>query len=200
MARKSIEVPKKGDPPLPGRDAGKVFIVTEMSAWDAEAWGEQAYGCMVRAKLAAPTPGVLSGMAAIAVMGVSAFMAAPWAEVKPLLDEMIAKCVKTKEEAFPLGRDLTEDDVEEVQTILRLREEAVKLHTDFSIAANVLAAVVQAMTWMDESSSNTLTFREVSERLSALEKLVFANFKPTTRRKTTGSSSKSSPSTPETAG
>lgn len=191
MARKTVEFPKKGDASLTGRDAGKVFIITEMSAWDAEAWGEQAYGAMVRAGLKTMQPGMLSGMAAVSVYGVSAFMAAPWEEVKPLLREMIEKCVTKKEDAFPLGRPITEDDVEEITTILRLREEALKLHTDFSLAANVLAAVVQAMTWMDESSSNTPTFREVLERLSALEKQVSESFKPSTRRKITGRSSKS---------
>lgn len=191
MARKSVEVPKKGDPPLDARDAGKVFIITEMSAWDAEAWGEQVYGAMVRAGLKPLQPGMLSGMAAISVYGISAFMAAPWPEVKPLLAEMIDKCVTKKEEAFPLGRPLTLDDVEEVATILRLREEALKLHTDFSVAANVLAAVVQAMTWMDEASSNTPTFREVLARLSALEKQVSETSRPSTRRKTTSRSSKS---------
>lgn len=191
MARKSVEVPKKGEPALTGRDADKVFIITEMSAWDAEEWGERAYGAMVRAGLKPLQPGMLSGMAAISVYGVSALLAAPWPEVKPLLGEMIEKCVTKKEEAFPLGRPITPDDVEEVQTILRFREEAVKLHTDFSVAANVLAAVVQAMTWMDETSSTTPTYREVLERLSALEKQVSESFKPSTRRKTIGRSSKS---------
>lgn len=181
MARKTKEVIIPADDP--GRDKGKTFIITEMSAWDAEAWGEQAYGAMVRAGLK-PQPGILTGMAAVATYGVSAFLAAPWAEVRPLLAEMIDKCVKIKEPA--IIRALTPDDVEEVPTLLRLREEAVKLHTDFSVAAGVLSAVVQAMAWMDQASSNTSISPDILERLSALEKQVSAISKRSTRRKTPG--------------
>lgn len=182
--RKSVEVVIPADDP--GRDKGKTFVINEMSAWDAEAWGTRAYGAMVRSGLKTPSTGALTGMAAIAVYGVSAFMAAPWTEVQPLLREMIDSCVKVKETAFPLGRPLTADDIEEVTTLLRLREEAVKLHTDFSLAANVLAAVVQAMTWLDEGSSTIPTLRDISERLSALEKRASSNSKRRTRPKTPG--------------
>lgn len=183
--RKTTEVPTKDQPPLPGRDAGKTFLITEMDAWDAEAWGQKAYGCMVRAGLKPPQPGILTGMAAVAVYGVSAFLSAPWADIEPLLKEMFDKCVRIKEPE--IVREVTRDDIEEVQTLLRLREEAVKLHTDFSIAANVLAAVVQAMAWMDsQTSSDTPTSQEISERLSVLEKQVSEIYKSSTQPKMSG--------------
>lgn len=189
--RKSIEIPAAGQAPLTGRDKGKTFLITEMDAWDAEAWGQRAYGCMVRAGLKPTQPGgPLTGMAAVAVYGVSAFLAAPWAEVEPLLAEMMVKCVRIKEAALPLGREFTRDDVEEVQTILRLREEAVKLHTDFSLAANLLAAVIQAMAWMDGSSA-TPTSTPSSAPSSRPVRRRSTNSKRSIRQKTSGSSSKS---------
>lgn len=182
--RKSIEIVIPDDDP--GRDRGKTFVVTEMAAIPAEEWAQRAYGAMVRAGLKAPQPGILTGMAAIAVYGVSALLSAPWTEVQPLMREMLDKCARIKEEAFPLGRPLTEDDIEEVTTILRLREEAVKLHTDFSIAANVLAAVVQAMTWMDAASSATATSPTTSAPSSAPTTPRSRSSKRSTRSKTRG--------------
>lgn len=189
--RKSVEIPRKDAPPLTGRDAGKTFIITEMAAIPTEEWGQRAYGCMVRSGLKTPQlGGVLNGLAAVSVYGLSAFLAAPWVEVQPLLREMIDKCVKIKEEAFPLGRALTDDDIEEVVTLLNLREEAVKLHTDFSLSVGVLSAVAQVMVAMadpDEGLSPTPTLQTISERLSVLEKRASRNSKRSTPPKTRGS-------------
>ena len=132
-----------------GRDHGKVFLLTELPAYQAEAWAARAMGAMVRAGLDVPDSVILSGMAAIATYGLRSLLAAPWEEVGPLLDEMMT-CVRIAEPKIPEGRPMTDDDIEEVSTRLRLRDEVIKLHTGFSPAAALLGAVAEAV-----SSSQT---------------------------------------------
>lgn len=152
MSRKSVEI-TIGHDAATARDAGKKFLITELPAWQAEAWGSRAMGAMTRSGLKITDAPILTGMAAIAVYGTSSFMAAPWEEIQPLLAEMMG-CIKIVEPKVPGGRDLVDEDIEEVATRLRLREEVLKLHTGFSLAANLLAAVVQVMSAM-EGSLNT---------------------------------------------
>ena len=138
MTRETVRIEVTDEWGLGNRDIGKVFLVTEMDAWDAEAWGERAFGVMVRAGLKVPeNQQIIGGMAALGVYGLSAFLSGPWPEVQPLLAEMMDKCVKISEAALPVGRPLTRDDIEEPITIVRLREEAFKLHTGFSLAERI---------------------------------------------------------------
>ena len=162
------------------RDRGKIFLITEMDAWDAEAWGERAFGVMVRAGLKVPeNQRIIGGMAAIGVYGLASFLSGPWDEVQPLLKEMIDKCVRIWEPAIPVGRVLTRDDIEEPITIVRLREEAIKLHTGFSLAGSTLSAVFQAMEWMDSRSTSPPipTFPSISASSSVRERLRLRSYR-----------------------
>ena len=140
-----------------GRDHGKTFLLTELPAFQAEAWAARAVGAMVRAGLEVPDTVILSGMAAIATYGLRSLLAAPWEEVGPLLDEMMT-CVRIAEPKLPEGRAITDDDIEEVSTRFRLRDEVIKLHTGFSPAAALLGAVAEAVSSSQtDASSNTKT-------------------------------------------
>ena len=144
MARKSKPVTIEA----PGRDHGKRFIITEMPAAQAEAWAFRAMGAMARAGLDIPTGTMESGMAGFAMVGLKAFLAAPWEVVAPLLAEAMA-CVRVIMPAFPDGRALVEDgngdDIEEVATRIKLRDEVFELHLGFSIATALLMAVAGSM-------------------------------------------------------
>lgn len=116
----------------PGRDQGKTFVLTEMPASKAEAWGARLMLALSRAGVDVPDGFFEMGMAGVAVMGLKAMGGLSWEVAKPLLDEMMA-CVRIKVNAGV--RDLIEEDIEEVKTRLRLRDEVINLHLSFSVAA-----------------------------------------------------------------
>jgi len=124
-----------------GRDKGKVFRLTEMPPRRSEAWACRALlalgknGMYVSDELLADAAN--SGMAGlhalVARSGLAALMRADFSDIEPLMDEMLT-CVETVEKAAT--RPLTEDDVEEIATLLHLRKEVLKLHWDFSTAVD----------------------------------------------------------------
>lgn len=121
-----------------GRDQGKSFILTEMSAVRAERWGTRA---MLLAVQAGVDVGSVRGMAGVALAGIQAITKIKFDEVQPLLDEML-ECVTVRpapKDPDPAKASLTralfiEQDIEEVTTLMRLREEVIDLHLGFSIA------------------------------------------------------------------
>ena len=155
MARKTTEV--KG---FHGRDAGKVYVITEMDAVAAEKWAWRATMALGRAGTPIPPEAVGMGMAAILTLGVDALLRADFVDAEPLLDEML-ECVKFKAEAGVI-RDRFPGDIEEVQTLLFLRNEVFELHTGFSIAAHLLK-LGAAMKDRMENLPNTSTSPQPSE-------------------------------------
>ncbi len=140
MSRKTFEVTID----TAGRDFGKTFLLTEMSAADAEAWGIEALGVMLRGGMDIPEDALRGGMAAIATYGVRALFAGNYGEIAPLLARLMA-CVQIKEDA--VTRPLTEFDIEEIPTRIKLRDEVIRLHVGFSLAEKLLemAAMLMAM-------------------------------------------------------
>lgn len=122
----------------PGRDFGKSFILTEMPAVRAERWGTRALLLAVQAGV---DVGNVKGMAGVALAGIQAITRIKFEEVQPLLDEML-DCITFRPApkdpdpakaayARPLMVDV---DIEEVTTLIKLREEVIDLHLGFSIA------------------------------------------------------------------
>ncbi|HKT54279.1 MAG TPA: hypothetical protein VJP88_07490 [Caulobacteraceae bacterium] len=138
--RKSTIVTIEAQDGRENRDAGKRFKLTEMDAEAAEWWAVRALGAIQRAGFDMPQDVVESGMIGMAAVGLRSFMGAPIGEIKPLLDEMMG-CVQIIMPAAPDGRALLPNDIEEVSTRVRLRDEVFKLHTGFSIATALLTAV-----------------------------------------------------------
>ena len=118
--------------PDEGRDKGKVFHLTEMSATQAEKWA-------TRALLAVAASGVDigsaigSGMLGVAQAGIQSLAKIRPADAEPLLDELMT-CIRFKPDPRNPGviRALIEDDIEEVATRVKLKIEVVKLHVNFS--------------------------------------------------------------------
>lgn len=120
-----------------GRDAGKHFKIREMSARRAESWATRALLALTRSGVEVPDDLAGAGMAGIAAVSLRALGGLSYTDLQPLMDEML-ECVTiipdpSKPAAF--DRKLVEDDVEEVATLVRLREEVLSLHLGFSIAA-----------------------------------------------------------------
>jgi len=119
-----------------GRDKGKRFLITEMSAEKAEEWGVRALGAMIRAGVDLPDLVMASGMAGVVSIGFMALFAAPYSELKPLLDELLACCEACAEDPKSEVRTrVYEGDIQEPRTLLLLRMEAFELCSGFSVAA-----------------------------------------------------------------
>lgn len=115
-----------------GRDFGKVFVITEMSASQGEAWAIRALMALIGSGVEVPDGFENLGMAAMAELGLKALSGLKWEIAEPLLSEMWA-CIKIMPDPSKphVVRNLIEEDVEEIPTRVKLRAEVWKLHTGF---------------------------------------------------------------------
>jgi hypothetical protein len=111
-----------------GRDAGKTFRITELSASAAEDWAIRAFMAIAKGGMEIPD-GVPASIAGIAILGFRALAGMDAATAKPLLDEMMG-CVQFITSSGVVRR-LVEEDIEEVATRLQLRKEVFEVHTGF---------------------------------------------------------------------
>lgn len=141
MARKTITVTIDA----PGRDLGKMFVLREMPASQAEKWAAKAFLALARSGAEVPDNIAAAGLAGVAALGVKAFGGMSFHDAEPLMDEMMA-CVSIQPDlARPaVIRALIEDDIEEIATRLKLRLELFRLHMDFSAAAGLLTSAPAA--------------------------------------------------------
>lgn len=126
---------------MEGRDKDKRFLITEMPATPSEKWAARAFLALAHAGIDIPDELRGAGMAAIAIVGITALSRVSWAEAEPLLDEMMA-CVQSVQPA--ITRPLIEEDIEEVATRVWLRGEVFELHTGFSLADIISMSADQA--------------------------------------------------------
>ena len=153
--------PKSGE----NRDFGKKFLLTEMSADQAEKWAMRLTLAMTRAGMDVPEGATTWG--AILAYGImKGIGSVSWSDAEPLLDEMWA-CVQIVEPA--LVRKPTPDDVEEVSTRLLLRQEVFDLHAGF-FTLGVILRQLAAEILMDRLSSNTPMSHPLSESSFPAEK------------------------------
>ena len=129
MARKQLTVTIG----VEGRDKGKVFILTELSAYEAEEWAGRALFSLMNAGVEIPENIAEAGLAGVAAMGMKAIAKLPFESAKPLLDKMM-DCVQIQPSAN-VTRELMSGDVEEVATLFTLRKKVLGLHLDFFTAA-----------------------------------------------------------------
>ena len=117
-----------------GRDKGKAFRIDEMPASVGEQWALDALNGIARSGLIDISDLRETPMAGLAALGLKAFMGMAKADLQPLLVQMFS-CIKFVVPAVPTGRALIEDDIDEIMTRLKLRQEVFELHTGFSEAA-----------------------------------------------------------------
>jgi hypothetical protein len=123
-----------------GRDKGKVFIVTEMPASQAEKWALRALVLAAKSGVDIPDDIADAGMAGIAVLGIKTVLGGmDFEDVEPLLDEMFSSCLSFVPDpnnlAIRRGKDgiapMIEEDIEEITTRIHLRAEVLNIHTGF---------------------------------------------------------------------
>ena len=122
MARKETEI-KIED----GRDAGKVFKITEMPAVQMDKWATRALLLMGKSG---------TGIGMLAAMNLEdileALSKASYEETEKLLDELLACASFMKDGvSVPMKGEMVNSVVEEWTTIFRLRIEALKLNLGF---------------------------------------------------------------------
>jgi len=160
MARKVTQITISSD----DRDNGKIFEITEMAAEQAEAWAARALGALGRSNNEIPPDVLDRGMAGIVMVGIKAFGSIPWAELKPLLDEMFG-CVALIPPGSPQMRikdPVMSSQIEEVSTRLRLRDAVLELHLGFSVAGEIAKLREYSLAKLAESL-NTSTSTEPLE-------------------------------------
>lgn len=118
------------------RDNGKTFLITEMSAAQAEAWAMRAILALMDGKIDLPEGIELEGMAGIAKIGIKALAGLRWEIAEPLMKEMFDCIQIIPDPSRPqIVRPLIEQDIEEIMTRVKLRGEVWALHTGFSVTA-----------------------------------------------------------------
>jgi hypothetical protein len=150
MARKIIDVTIQAE----GRDKGKVFVIEEMPASKAEKWATRVFLSLNVAGVEIPEHIAKAGFAGVAMVGLSALTKISWTNAEPLLDEMFT-CIKIRpspQDKPEIVRALWENDIEEVATRIKLRDDVFFLHSGFSPAAFVSRWIASAMVATENSS------------------------------------------------
>ncbi|WP_186043050.1 hypothetical protein [Burkholderia gladioli] len=117
-----------------GRDAGKRFLITEMSAARSEEWAARALFAVMSSGLEVPEEVLGAGLAGVAALGIQSLGRVPFEIAKPLFDEMMT-CVQFAYGDGGGARALIDDDTEEVSTRLRLRKVVLDLHLEGFLGA-----------------------------------------------------------------
>lgn len=141
-----------------GRDKGKQFIITEMSASQAENWALQVILAVGNAGIDIPDGLAEQGMSGLMAVGYMNLLKIPFDAAKPLLDDMMT-CVQIMP-SMNIKRALIEDDIEEVTTRLQLRKAIWSLHMDFFFAESKLTSESETQV----QPSNTLTIKPRPKR------------------------------------
>ncbi len=121
-----------------GRDKGKEFLITEMSAWDAEELSEEIYRAMGHGEFnSLPADVVSMGVAGLATVGISVLAAAPASVSRPISDRILSTVeIVITNEGKDINRAIKPLDFEEISTIRTLKDKVFELNFGFlSLAA-----------------------------------------------------------------
>ena len=117
-----------------GRDKGKQYLITEMSATKGEKWATKALLAMGNAGIDIPEELVSQGMAGLMAVLIRNLLKISFESADLLLDELML-CVQFAPSAT-LRRPLIEDDIEEIITRAQLKKAVWNLHMDFFLNEN----------------------------------------------------------------
>lgn len=118
------------------RDNGKVFELTEMDAYRGQDWALRAMLALAASGVSLPADAMSGGWAGLAAFGVTALLGAPYAALKPLLDEMLSQAQylhREGQQPQPITPGVN-CPVEEIKTFLAIQRALFTLHTGFSLA------------------------------------------------------------------
>lgn len=129
MARKEIPYVVMDE----NRDKGKEFIITEMSAWDADELAQDVFRAMGDSGFSAIPPDVIAmGCAGLATVGLSVLSAASPDVSRHLRDRLLQTVqIVISHEGGRQVRQVKPIDFEEVSTIRTLMDQVFKVNFDF---------------------------------------------------------------------
>lgn len=130
MARKEIAFIVEEE----GRDKGKEFIITEMSAWDADTLAQDIFRAMGDSEFSEiPADVIAMGCAGLATIGMSVISASSPDVARQLRDRLMSTVdiVITNEGTRQQRKVKGELDFEEVSTIRKLLDKVFKVNFDF---------------------------------------------------------------------
>ncbi|MHB8915607.1 MAG: hypothetical protein ACYC4K_07315 [Thiobacillus sp.] len=113
-----------------GRDKGRKFQITEMSAAATEEWAMRLIFAMMNAGVEIPANIASLGLAGLYQLGLNSLGKVPFDSAKPLLDQMMGcvKCMSDPDNSNFI-RPLVESDIDEAKTIIQIRKAVFELHT-----------------------------------------------------------------------
>lgn len=116
-----------------GRDKGKEFLITEMSAWDAEELAEEIYRAMGQGEFnSLPADVVAMGVSGLATVGMSVLSAAPAHVSRPIADKLLSTvAIIISHDGKENQRKVKPIDFEEVATIRALKDKIFELNFGF---------------------------------------------------------------------
>ena len=145
-----------------GRDQGKTFRLTEMSAFHAERWAAKALLALMKSGVEVPEDVASAGLSGLAAIAMKAFGNLEPEALLPLLDEMLLCVQCIPDPRNPLPRALVEEDIEEMKTLLAIRKKLIDLHLGFSLAAKLSSYSASAAA-TNPTSPDTSTSLQSSE-------------------------------------
>ncbi|MBN4857040.1 hypothetical protein NMD10_11285 [Citrobacter portucalensis] len=130
MARKEIPFIVETE----GRDKGKEFLITEMSAWDADSLAQDIFRAMGDSNYSSIPPDVIAmGCAGLATVGLSVISASSPEVARQLRDRLISTVdiIITSEGQRKQRKVNGSLDFEEVSTIRSLLDKVFQVNFDF---------------------------------------------------------------------
>lgn len=131
MARKEIPFIVETE----GRDKGKEFLITEMSAWDADTLAQDIFRSMGDSNYTGIPPDVIAmGCAGLATVGLSVISASSPDVAQTLRDRLMSTVdiiITTKEGGRQQRKVNGAIDFEEVSTIRTLLDKVFEINFDF---------------------------------------------------------------------
>lgn len=124
MARKTCRVTIDAE----GRDKGKTFVLTELSALDIERWTVRLVLALGKNGVSLPDVTVDSGFAGIAGILWTLIAQITPEEAETLMASMLQGL---KIDEGKITRELVADDIEDAETLLKIRMAWVDLHSGF---------------------------------------------------------------------
>ncbi|HDY4931528.1 TPA: hypothetical protein RPG34_003360 [Yersinia enterocolitica] len=121
-----------------GRDKGKEFIITEMSAWDADELAQDIFRSMGESNFSGiPADVIAMGCAGLATVGINVLCAASPEVSRNLRDRLMSTVqVVITHDGNKQTREVKSIDFEEVSTIRTLMDKVFGVNFDFlTIAA-----------------------------------------------------------------
>jgi hypothetical protein len=122
------------------RDNGKTFILTEMDAYAGQDWALRALLALARSGAQLPEGALDAGWGALAGFAFTALSGASYAQLRPLLDEMLAQATYEHDPRHPPQPIIPGPNcpIEEIKTFLTIQTALFKLHAGFFVAAGPL--------------------------------------------------------------